>query len=94
MLGTFNQEGHWFLSDEDRKCIHKAFELFYRNRLSYEELRINKHNWDYSFKPFISETSLLLAEQYREKALIEVADMLDKNKINMKIPNNGKISHN
>lgn len=92
-LGYFDDDGHWFLSEDDRKCLHKAFQVFYKNRLAYEELKNIKYNWDYSFKPKILGASEHFAKQYRDKQLKEVSEMIEKNNIAVPIPSDGKITH-
>ena len=59
------------------KRIHARFDLFYRNRLSNEELKKIKNNWDPDFKPFVSELSRLLADHHRSRLLEETAMLIE-----------------
>lgn len=91
-LGYFNN-GLWILGEDDKQVIHKAFEVLYRNRLVYEELGNKSKEWEYSFQPQISQTSAHLANQHREKVLAEAVGLLGSQQIKMRIPSDGKISH-
>jgi hypothetical protein len=61
--------------------------------LHSEELRKKKQDWEYSFRPEISETSKVLAAHYRERLLEETAALIEKKAFEVKIPANGKITH-
>ncbi|KAL4433137.1 hypothetical protein ABPG74_010832 [Tetrahymena malaccensis] len=93
-LGYFEEESNlWILGLDDKRVIHQAFEVLYRNRLAYEELKNNKYDWEYSFQPQLTTNSIQLANRQREKVLTEAAHLLETQQIKMKIPEDGKICH-
>ncbi|KAL4481413.1 hypothetical protein ABPG72_010566 [Tetrahymena utriculariae] len=93
-LGYFEEETNlWILGLDDKRVIHQAFEVLYRNRLAYEELKNNKYDWEYSFQPQLTTNSIQLANRQREKVLTEAAHLLETQQIKMKIPEDGKICH-
>lgn len=49
--------------------LHAAYDLFYRNMLHSQEVKRAKYNWEPEYKPFILETSKMLAAGHREKIL-------------------------
>ncbi|EAS05400.2 hypothetical protein TTHERM_00697380 (macronuclear) [Tetrahymena thermophila SB210] len=93
-LGYFEEDTNlWILGLDDKRVIHQAFEVLYRNRLAYEELKNNKYDWEYSFQPQLTTNSIQLANRQREKVLTEAAHLLETQQIKMKIPEDGKICH-
>ena len=91
--GQFDENGEWDLTEEEAREIHKEYSALYLNRLHSEELRKKKQDWEYSFRPEISENSKALAAHYRERLLEETAALIEKKAFEVKIPANGKITH-
>lgn len=92
-IGVFNDRGEWEINEAESKYLHMEYDLFYRNRLTSETLKKSKTIYEPKFAPEISETSKVLAEHYRERLLEEFAHLINNNVLDIKIPENGALTH-
>jgi hypothetical protein len=69
-LGFFDNNWNWNIEGDEIKILQKTFDLFYRNRLSSEELKKTKfEEKNTTFQPQILQASKEMATNYREKVL-------------------------
>lgn len=74
-VGFFNENNLWCVTQEEKKIIRNAFEIFVYNRLTYEELKHQRQPNDNhcTFSPHILDNAKYLAKMHKEKILIEAA---------------------
>jgi len=95
VIGTFDEDGNYELSENDVKKIRKMYELWHINRMcssdNIGQLISSRKIEEPVFQPSINEVSRNIAQNYREKILEGTADLIQQNKVIP--PKDGKITH-
>lgn len=95
ILGSFDIDGNYSVTEQDVQNIHKIYNAWFVNRLhssdNIGQLATKKSFKDFSYQPEINKSSSNMAQNYREKLLAGTAELIQQNKVPM--PKDGKMTH-
>jgi len=95
ILGSFDIDGNYSVTEQDVQDIHKIYNAWFVNRLhssdNIGQLATKKSFKDFSYQPEINKSSSNMAQNYREKLLAGTAELIQQNKVPM--PKDGKMTH-
>jgi len=95
VAGFFDDDGNYFLTEEDVRRIHQIYDLWYINRLcssdNIGQLISARSYEEYTHTPAINESSRTMAQTYREKILEGTVELIQQNII--PAPKDGKLTH-